>query len=540
MDSLFIVPAWIEAHAVVPDFEMKGTPFLLSGEQADFLVHHYELRDDVDGFIAMQFDGAVWRSRGEVFKYRRSQLVRGQKWGKSPFVAAVVCAEAVGPVLYDGRAAGGELYRCADHECPCGWEYEYRPGEAMGRAWDTALIHITATSEEQTDNTYDALRPMIDNGPLSSVIPRTGEEVIRLPNGGEIAPVTSKASSRLGARTTFVVQDETGIWTASNGGHALATTQRRSLGGIRGRSMETTNAWDPAMDSTAQRTFESLAEDIYKDFRTPPDDLDFDVFDERQQIFEFNYADCPWVVIANIEADANELMEKNPREAERFYGNRVVAGSGSWMDMPAYKARVAPRTARAGSKIVIGFDGSDYEDWTVIRCETLDGFQWTPRFKATGKLMIWDPSLHDGVIPRAEVLAGIHELFERFDVQRMYADPWRWETDIDNLSGEYPGKVFRWATNRDVQMHAALERIRTDVRNPDSAWCHDGCPTTETHFRNAVELARRGQRYILAKASEKQKIDAAMSSVLAHEAAMDAIAGGALRDETKRKNYVLI
>jgi putative lipoic acid-binding regulatory protein len=44
--------------------------------------------------------------------------------------------------------------------------YEYEPGEAMGQAWPTPLIQITATSEEQTDNIYDALRPMIELGPL--------------------------------------------------------------------------------------------------------------------------------------------------------------------------------------------------------------------------------------------------------------------------------------------------------------------------------------------------------------------------------------
>jgi hypothetical protein len=38
----------------------------------------------------------------------------------------------------------------------------------MGMPWPTPLIQITAFSEEQTDNIYDALRPMIDDGPLTS------------------------------------------------------------------------------------------------------------------------------------------------------------------------------------------------------------------------------------------------------------------------------------------------------------------------------------------------------------------------------------
>jgi hypothetical protein len=53
-------------------------------------------------------------------------------------------------------------------------------------------------------------------------------------------------------------------------------------------------------------------------------------------------------------------------------------------------------------------------------------------------------------------------------------------------------------------------------------------------MRNAVERARPGQKYILGKATEMQKIDLAMSSVLAHEAAADAVANGDrnITDET--------
>ena len=65
--------------------------------------------------------------------------------------------------------------------------------------WPTPLIQITAYSQEQTDNIYDALRPMIDGGPLHEIIPKTGEEFIRLPGGGRIDAVTSSAQSTAGA-----------------------------------------------------------------------------------------------------------------------------------------------------------------------------------------------------------------------------------------------------------------------------------------------------------------------------------------------------
>lgn len=64
------------------------------------------------------------------------------------------------------------------------------------------------------------------------------------------------------------------------------------------------------------------------------------------------------------------------------------------------------------------------------------------------------------------------------------------------------------------------------------------------HVRNAVVRARKldpvtKQRvYILGKPEDHQKFDYAMSSVLAHEAVMDAIAAGALTTEPDSYVYV--
>ena len=319
---LDVVAEWIESHCVIPDGDDQGEFFHLVPEQLQFVANHYTVRD-----------GASPMQRADAFVYRRSQLVRAQKWGKSPLIAAFVCAEGVGPVLFKGWASGGELYRCSEHGCGCGWEYEYLPGEPMGRPWPTALIQVTATTEDQTDNTYGALRPMIDKGPLGDVITRTGEEFIRLPNGGKIEVVTSKATSRLGQRVTFVPQDETGIWTESNSMVKVARTQRRGLAGMGGRAIETTNAWDPSENSVAQQTYLSRAEDVARDFRQPPPDWKWSNLRDRRKILQFNYAGVPWSLanLASIEAEAGELSENDPAEAERFFGNRIVAGGGAWM-----------------------------------------------------------------------------------------------------------------------------------------------------------------------------------------------------------------
>ncbi|MFJ4997119.1 hypothetical protein ACIP5T_03135 [Microbacterium sp. NPDC088619] len=524
-DTLGVVAAWIEAHCVIPDGDDVGRPFELGAEQFAFVVNHYKIRDDVDSRRLVK--------PVDAFTFRRSQLVRAQKWGKSPLIGAFVCAEGVGPVVFTERAQGGEVYDCRDFGCGCGWEYEYDEREPMGRPWSTPLIQITATSEDQTDNTYDALRPMIDKGPLTELIPKTGEEFIRLPGGGRIDVVTSKANSRLGQRITFAAQDETGLWVASNGGHKLARTQRRGLAGMGGRSIETTNSWDPAQDSVAQQTYESQAADINKDFQQPPANLSFRNKAERRKIFAFNYRAAPWVSVDAIEAEAAELLEKDPADAERFFGNRIVAGSGAWMDAKKWALKHEPRIVAPGTAIVLGFDGSDVNDWTGIRAETLDGYQFTPSYHG-GRLTIWDPAQHDGRVPRGEVMAAFEELFDTFDVARAYFDPPYWQSEISELEGRYQGRVFRWETYRPKQMHAALERFKTDVVSPDAGFSHDGNPTVATHIRNAVEVARNPYpSYLIFKASETQKIDLAMSSVLAHEAASDARASGYEQVESK-------
>lgn len=121
-------------------------------------------------------------------------------------------------------------------------------------------------------------------------------------------------------------------------------------------------------------------------------------------------------------------------------------------------------------------------------------------------------------MPRLEVDAAVDELMKRYDVVRMYCDPPYWETEVDTWADRYGEKrVIRWYTLRVSQMHAACERLVTDVTKRDATFRHDGCPTTGAHVANARKAARPGGRYVLRKASVPQKIDLGVVSVLAHE-----------------------
>lgn len=505
----FVVAEWIEENCVVPDGDRVGEPFILSDEQLRFVLQHYRLLPDAE-------EGG---KPSAAFTYRRSLLVRPQKWGKGPLTGALICAEACGPVLFDG------------------WDAD---GEPVGRPWSTPWIQVAATSEDQTANVYRALLPMIQEGPLADVIPDTGLTRINLPGGGYIEPVTAEGRSRLGQRITFAVHDEPHSWLKENGGWNLADTQRRNLAGMGGRSVGTTNAWNPAETSDAQRTAEAGLADIYLDF---PPSLPGSIRNkrERRKVLKAAYGDSAverggWVDLGRIEAEIDELIAVgDAAQAERFYLNRVVATTDAFFDYEAWDRIASPDlVVPEGATVALGFDGSQYDDWTAIRARwidqdgTLHGF--TPTF-ADGMRTVWNPSDHGGEVPRLEVQAAVEELFDRYNVMRMYCDPELWQSEIESWAARYGEKrVVSWATYRTRAMASALERLRTDVAT--ASLSHDGCAVTAAHVRNARRVRRSGG-VVVGKPNDRQKIDAAVADTLAHEAGCDARTAG-LRTRPKK------
>nr|BCD33704.1 hypothetical protein [Streptomyces violaceusniger] len=276
--TIWAVPYWIEAHCPVPDGFRQGEQLELYPWQLWCTVNHYRVRPT-----------ACVGQQSTAFRYRRSQVVAPQKTGKGPWSATIVLAEACGPVVFAGWAAGGERYRCADHGCACGWWYEYEPGERMGRPWATPLIQLTATSEDQVANVYRPLQAMVKLGPLGDRL-KVGEEFIRIGSRGRIDVVTSSARSRLGNPINFALQDETGTWTKENKLLGVADTQRRGVSGMSGRSMETTNSWDPSESSVAQLTAASKQDDIFRYHPQAPKSLSYGYKRQRRKIHAVVYA----------------------------------------------------------------------------------------------------------------------------------------------------------------------------------------------------------------------------------------------------------
>jgi hypothetical protein len=337
----FLAADWIEWHCPIPDGFHQGKPYVMADWQLWCTANHYRVKKDATWVP----DNPV---RGPAFYYRRSLVVAPQKTGKGPWTASQALLEGRGPVLFAGWARGGEMYDCRDFGCGCGFVYEYEPGEPMGMPWPTPLIQIMATSEDQVDNIWRPLTAMVKNGPLSETV-KAGEEFLRLPNNGRIDKITSSALSRLGNPITACFQDENGTYTKSNGLTKTARTMRRGVAGMSGRSNATTNAWDPSEKSDAQETYELHPKDVFIFFRQPPESLKFKRKADRRKILEYVYEGSWWVDLDSIEAEAAELMQLDPGEAERFYGNRLVQGQGAWLPRELWEKAYAGHAVAAES-----------------------------------------------------------------------------------------------------------------------------------------------------------------------------------------------
>ena len=512
----FVVTDWIEAHCRVPGGVYEGEPLTFNGWQLFCTVNHYRVKP-----------GAIADPRRLLapFHYRRSIVVGPQKCGKSPWGAGMLLAEAVGPSTFVGWAVEGDEYRCEDHGCGCGWVYAYQPGEAMGAPRRKSMLGLLAYAESQTQNVYEPLQTMIHSGSLREFV-HVREGFIRLPNRGKIIPLSAAAKSKLGQPLTGGLGDESGLYTARNKVLDTWQTMRRGIAAMQGRTVELTNPWDPMENSAAQQAFESRQTDIFRYYRKPPADLSYKNKRDRHKIHAHVYADSPWVDPETIDAEAAELVETDPTQAERFFGNRLVQGLGSYMPEKIWDAsKDADRIVQPGERIALGFDGSRSGDWTTLRAETADGHRFTPTYGPDSRPTFWNPDEWDGRIPRGEVNAAVAEIFERYRVARMYVDPRHWETQADQWATEHGDDVVvTWPTNQIGRMFDALVRFLED--SAEKVTTHDGDPTMKLHALAARKVAKPGDKYILGKPAETQKIDLLMADVLAHEAAADMRAEG--------------
>src|SRR5690606_28991954 len=125
--------------------------------------------------------------------------------------------------------------------------------------------------------------------------------------------------------------------------------------------------------------------------------------------------------------------------------------------------------------------------------------------------------------------------FEVYNVATMFADPYRWQDYLDNWSAAFgEQRVVEFPTNVEQRMDRAIERFTTAFGGGEITYAPDGVLTR--HAKNAVlvkgsrKKPRPGEDELIqthylkmAKRGDGLLIDAAVASVLAHEARAHAI-----------------
>lgn len=509
------VAAWIEASLVIPDGERTGEPFVLTDEQYMHLLHAYRLVPQ-----AKAGEGS------DAFKYNGTMLIRPQKWGKDPLAAAIVCVEALGPVRFGGWDANGE---------------------PVGQPWATPWIQCAGNAEEQCANTYRPVVTMLREGPLNGTAGLdVGDTRINLPSGGRIEPVTASSRARQGARLTFCTLTEPQLMTDSSGGVKLATTVWRNLGGMDGRWMGVSNAWDPSERSVTQRVFEARDPHIFTDYRPPRNHVE--LHDEKAMIAELAwvYGDSAverggWVRLSRLLKETqNQAFSEG--EIRRYYLNEVSVGSKDAVDMLLWTAQGRRNEPlEPGERVTLGFHGSQTRDATSLCAARLrDGRLF--------HLKTWEKPYGAGEwqVPREEVHDAVANAFDAFDVVSMMCTPHGWQTEVNTWAGQYDkagdAKVLELWLNSEMRMDQVVERFITAHKGTDLT--HDGSEIMLKHAAGAALAAGKKrpsaeerepgqpehyQRVV--RKSHAQSISAFVAALLAYEARGWAIEHGELADE---------
>jgi len=478
----------------------EKAPLIFTDEQARLILEWYRLDPETGDF-----------------RYRRFVLEMAKGWGKSPFAGFLSLAEFAGPVCFDGWDANGEPIGIA-------WGTGNRPSP-----W----VQIAAVSEDQTDNTYGALYPMLtanDHRVAKNLRIDDGRTRLYLRDRpGTLEPVTASAGSREGQRLTSGLLDETHLWTQRNGGRKLARVVRRNAAKMGGRTMETTNApvlGDKSVAESSAVDDVDLGDVLYY-ARRPATEPDLNWTDEQLvAALREVYGDAVW---APVERFVKEIRDPETPwdEALQFWFNIRTTGAGRAVDPRVWDLLAKPRDVPAKTAIGLGFDGSISRDATVLRGCTLDGYSFLIRK--------WERPADapaDWRVDRLDVAAAIDAAFARFDVRLMLADPPKWWTELDDWAKKFKKgdveRVMALDTNQARRFAPAVDRWLTGIR--EGSHTHDGDPFTDdnvksTHLRK-IRLEDDDDdgrtKFVLIRGDDNRRIDAAVADVLAYEAAMTA------------------
>jgi hypothetical protein len=531
--------------------DVRGRSYTLDEEKSKVLF----------GIYALQKDGRR--------RFKRAGVSVRKGWAKTELAAAIAAAELhpSAPARFDHWAEDGETSH---------WGYVYTPGEPVGRGVSDPYVPMVAYTEEQSEElAYGALMVMLGEGPLVGDFDLGLERILVLDEGGraigKAVALATSPDSRDGARTTFQVFDETHRLTLPRLKQAhqtmMANLPKRKAADA--WSLEITTSYEPGELSVAEGTMEYARlvragkvpdSRLYFFHRQAGDGHDLDTTEGlRNAVLEACGDTAAWTDVDGIVELA--LDPQTDRSYwERVWLNRPVQAASQVFDMKTVDACAhAGWVPPDGDDVTIGFDGAMTRDSTALVLTHI----------ATGRqslLALWECPLDakgrpDATwsVPEAEVDAVVAEAFRRWNVWRMYCDPYYWDTHVAKWVGMYTtrrsqrinGKriaantpcVYSWPTNTYKKMALSLKAYVHSMRHGE--WSYDGDPKFRAHLANArksiINIFDEDGVNLWVMRKERPdslfKIDAAMAGCLSWEAYRDARAAGV--DLTKRSKVLV-
>lgn len=543
--AAFIIPrhtlgweciAWIIEHCQT---EEADGPFILTGEQARFILHWYEVEPT-----------GRW-------VYDEGCLMRLKGWGKDPLICLLSLFEALGNCRFDGFDDTGNV---------------------KGKPVRNPLVQIAATTQDQTQTTLRLFSVYLTKEAMKKYRIEVNTEALKSDGIIVIQAVTGNPKALEGKVGTAGFLNETQHW-YDRIGYEMQKVLARNAVKVKGgtaRLLAITNAFDPNLNSVAQQTRETYDAQIAK---TGKSRILFDSVEALPdapltnrtriaQLVEAVRGDSTW---ADIERIVNEFYDtRYPVDLNRrFWLNTIVSSEEDWIDVRDFDKCVLASTARnvsirKGDPIVMFGDFSKTDDSTVlVGCRLSDGYIF--------KIAAWHkPPRYAGpdgtkwIVPRNErdrkrydfgdgrpnpyaeietVDEAVERAFRDYTVKAFWADPSHakesitnrlyWDEAIEDWHVKYSSQLKLWAGPKSG---AKSESINWDMADPQkiedfAEYCervfdlimrHDLLVEADQdfrlHARNAKVYKTRGGSISIwkGKKTSDRKIDLAVGMIGAY------------------------
>jgi len=502
---------WTEQYLCHGPGDIQGEPLVWDEEFCQIILDCYRL-----------FPKGHENEGRRVVSYFGISMPKGR--AKSEFAGALVCAELLGPVRFDGWDANGE---------------------PVGKPVTYPFIRPLATEEGQTGNTYGNVQTMLEHA--RELFPTEwqfnqldiGSTRTLLGKGGrlgEVRPSTAGAASKDGGKESFAVVDEPHLYYLPElrQMHAMVRRNTRKRKIAQPWMLATTTMFQPGQHSVAEDLYdeaEKLMEQQKRSFgfcwHHREGSITEDVWDDDvAQLASLREAYGPaadWMDLAGMVEHEIRAPGSVKAENARYFHNLRWKGEQRAIDPDKWDALAAPSlNPQGGEFIAIGFDGSDrgeHADDTV-----LVGWVLTekPHLFLIDRWRRPEFAGREYRVPREEIREKVSELRETFEVRRFACDPPGWREEIDSWDKEFGERygepvVVEVLTNRPTRMGPAIDRFLEAI--DEQSFTHDGSPELREYALNALLTKSKGRTDLpaVAKPTIDAKIDGLVAAILSYD-----------------------